>query len=158
MRRLLLTAALALLGAACGSPCGPGSGTVAFVIDGDTIELTSGVKIRYLSIDTPESTGGKNDCYGVAAADENRALVDGKTVQLAYDDAVCTDKYGRTLAWVTVDGTDVNKHLVQQGFACSYYLPPGGEKRADEFATCQSEAQTSRVGMWGSCTSITCGN
>jgi micrococcal nuclease len=112
--------------------------------------------VRYLNVDTPESTGGKNDCYGVAAADENRRLVDGKAVELTYDADACTDQYGRTLAYVKVSGTDVNAHLVKEGFACQYPLPPAGEARIEEFATYEAEASTARKGMWGSCSTITC--
>src|SRR3989338_8106322 len=36
------------------APAIPSSGRVAWVIDGDTVVLDSGVKVRYLGIDTPE--------------------------------------------------------------------------------------------------------
>jgi len=159
MRALLASVIAAAALSGCGSKCGPGSGTVVNVVDGDTIELESGVKIRYLLVDAPEITNGHNDCYGIEAADENRRLVDGKTVQLTYDDAECTDKYGRTLAYVSVDGVDVNKDLAQGGFACLLYLPPAGESRHTEFDGYVSEAQTNRAGLWGACGTIPgCGN
>ena len=44
--------------------CGPSSATVEQVIDGDTIMLSSGEKVRYLLVDAPEITNGHNDCYG----------------------------------------------------------------------------------------------
>ena len=75
---------LALLAATgCGTPeseCGPSEGVVERVIDGDTIELVGGVKIRYLMVNTPETTGGKNECYGDNAVTFNTDLVLGKTV------------------------------------------------------------------------------
>ena len=59
--------ALSIPCAACGndgSSCGPSSATVSRIVDGDTVELDTGVKIRYLMINAPETTNGHNDCYG----------------------------------------------------------------------------------------------
>ncbi len=69
-RALVLLGALAgLLGAGCGSPCGPSRGTVATVVDGDTVKLESGETVRYLMVDTPEVTSGKNECWGARGED-----------------------------------------------------------------------------------------
>ncbi|MBL8934601.1 MAG: thermonuclease family protein, partial [Archangium sp.] len=100
MRRPTLTLLAVSLVAGCGMPtptstCGPASATVARAIDGDTIELADGKKVRMLLVDTPESTNGKTDCYGHEAAQFTSDKVLGKTVQLTYDDASCTDRYGR---------------------------------------------------------------
>ncbi len=150
---------LLLSGSGCGKPeskCGPSTARVAFVVDGDTIELESGTKIRYLLADTTETTKGKNDCYGQEAATLNRTLVEGKTVSLAYDEAGCTDRFGRTLAYVTVDGVEVNSKLVKEGYACTLFVSPSGGARKDEFETYESEAKTARIGLWGACTTVTC--
>lgn len=144
---------------ACGStesPCGPPTGTVDHVIDGDTVDLVSGVRIRLLLVDAPEITHGKNDCYGVEAAQFTTDLVDGKDVQLKYDESGCTDKYGRTLAYVSVNGTELNAELARQGYACALYIPPAGTARHEEFEDYQSIAQTDRTGMWGVCAVIPC--
>ena len=156
--RAALSMLVALVACGCGptSKCGPGTAQVDRVIDGDTVVLKDGSKVRYLLVDAPETTGGKNDCYGTEAADFNRSKVEGKTVQLRYDDAECTDRYNRLLAYVSVDGVEVNKALAQQGMACVLYLAPGGSARHDEFLTYESEAKTSRTGMWGACTVIPC--
>lgn len=138
------------------SKCGPSSGTVASVIDGDTITLTSGVKIRYLLVDAPEITAGKNDCYGAEARDFNKSIVEGKNVTLAYDEAACTDRFGRTLGYVTVDGTEVNKLLVERGFACVLNIPPAGSSRADEFFAAERVAKSANRGVWGACNPVTC--
>jgi micrococcal nuclease len=155
--RLALAAALALLLAACGSsPCGPSSAMVDHVIDGDTIVLAGGDKVRYLLIDAPETTNGHNDCYGQQAADFNDMRVTGKTVSLTYDPQVCKDMYGRWLAYVFVDGVEVNSEEVKQGFACEYYFPPDGMSREQEFNDYQSVAKTNRTGLWGVCNPVTC--
>src|SRR5689334_22145819 len=98
MLRGLVALSLLLL-VACGrSPCGPATGVVTSVIDGDTIRLESGETIRYLLVDTPEVTHGKNDCFGPEAKDFNTQLVLGKTVSLWYPEGECHDRYERSLA------------------------------------------------------------
>ena len=79
-------------------------------------------------------------------------------MQLTYDDAECTDRYGRTLAYVKVDGVELNQELITRGMACYLYVKPGGQARSEEFATYEAEAKTNRVGMWGTgvCASIPC--
>lgn len=139
--------------AACGtssSPCGTTEAKVDRVIDGDTIVLTDGQKVRYLLVDAPETTLGHDDCYGSNASQFNSDLVLGKTVQLSYD-VECMDKYGRLLAYVTVDGMEVNTLLVERGYACVLHIPPDGDARADEFKNYQLEAKTAMRGLWGAC-------
>ena len=138
------------------SKCGPSSATVVNVVDGDTIDLDDGTRLRLLLLDAPEITLGHNDCYGHEAADFTANRVLGQKVTLKYDDSECTDKYGRTLTYVSIGSFDLNAELVKQGFACRLYIPPAGDSRQDEFATYESEAQTDRTGMWGACTSIPC--
>jgi micrococcal nuclease len=148
-----------LWAAGCGTPaskCGPATAQVESVIDGDTFTLVGGTKIRLLLVDTPEITKGKNDCYGHEAANFTTSLIGGKTVELSYDEASCTDRYGRTLAYVKADGVELNTALAQGGYACLLYVAPGGSARKEEFATYESEAKTNRTGMWGTCTLIPC--
>jgi micrococcal nuclease len=142
---------VAAMGAGCGgSPCGETEATVTRVIDGDTIELESGVRVRYLLVNAPETTNGHDDCYGQNAAQFNSDLVLNKTVHLSYDEQ-CTDQYGRSLAYVTVDGQEVNSLLVQRGYACVLYIPPDGAARADEFMALQLDAKNARRGLWNAC-------
>lgn len=159
-RGVALWPALAALSwSGCGaapSPCGPASAVVDYVVDGDTVELQGGQRLRLLLVDTPETTQGKNDCYGQEAKAFTVEKLAGKTVQLAYDDQACVDRYGRTLAWVKVDGLDLNAELVRRGLACTLFIKPGGQARADEFATYEAEAKTGRTGMWGACSIIPC--
>jgi micrococcal nuclease len=158
MKSMLVLAA-ALLASGCGptmSKCGPATGQVDFVVDGDTVELVGGTRIRLLLVDTPETTQGKNDCHGQEAKAFTVSQVAGKTVSLAYDEASCTDRFGRTLAYVTVDGVELNTELAKRGLACFLYVKPGGDARQEEFATYEAEAKTNRTGMWGACSAIPC--
>lgn len=141
----------------CGTPeskCGPSKAQVDYVVD--TFELVGGTKVRLLLVDTPETTQGKNDCYGQEAKAFTISQIAGKTVELSYDEASCTDRFGRTLAYVKVDGVELNSALAQQGYACFLYVKPGGAARQEEFATYEAEAKTNRVGMWGTCSVIPC--
>lgn len=150
----IVMAALAI--SACGGGrCGPASAEVARVIDGDTIELSDGKRVRYLLVDAPENTSGHVDCYGPEAAAYNRMLVEGQRIKLAYD-VECTDNYGRLLAWVEVNGVSVNARLIEQGYACVLYIPPNGESRRAEFMNLQAEARAAGRGMWGVCEVIGC--
>lgn len=152
----LVTAAV--LAAGCGgggNPCGPSSGVVDRTIDGDTIELVTGETVRYLMIDTPESTGGATDCFGTNAHDFNDALVVDKEVTLEYD-VECEDRFGRLLAYVSVDGVEVNTRLVERGYACVLHIPPNGDDRVDEFQALEDEAKAALRGMWGACKVVTC--
>jgi micrococcal nuclease len=91
----------------------------------------------------------------VNAAQLNADLVLGKTVQLDYEGA-CQDSFGRTLAYVTAGGQDVNKLLVERGYACVLHIPPGGDTRADEFTALEATARAARRGLWGACAAIPC--
>lgn len=156
MRSLLLTLVVAVT--ACGSPgsdCGPESAMVDRVIDGDTIVLTTGVKIRYLLINAPETTNGHNDCYGQNAATFNSDLVLGKRVDLTYD-VQCEDMFGRTLAYVSVDGQEVNSLMIQRGYACLLHISPDGDARVAEFKGYETDAKAAKRGLWGACDPIPC--
>ena len=154
---------LVTLLAACGSddgeatsPCGASHGLVTNVVDGDTIDLDTGERIRYLLVDTPESVGGATDCFGQEAKTFNHDVVLGHQVSLAYDEE-CTDRFGRSLAYVTVDtGPEINTLLVQRGYACVLYIPPDGTDRHTEFETLEAEAKAAGRGMWGACQVVTC--
>ncbi|HUS65278.1 MAG TPA: thermonuclease family protein [Kofleriaceae bacterium] len=156
MRARCLLVAVALFGCSGEEDerCGPSSGIVARVVDGDTVELESGEKIRYLMIDTPESTT-EIECYGEEAKEFNASLVEGKEVQLEYD-VECKDRFDRTLAYVTVDDREVNSLLVERGFACVLYIPPNGEGRMDDFESLEAVAEAENRGLWGACEENPC--
>jgi micrococcal nuclease len=137
-----------LLGA-CGEPsgCGPARARVRRVLDGDTIELASGERVRYLLVDTPETTSGNNECYGPEAREFNRSLVENREVVLRYEDP-CRDRYDRLLAYVSVEDREVNTHLVEQGYACVLHIPPNGDGRAREFQALEARARRSGRGIW----------
>ena len=119
------------------------------VIDGDTIELQNGQKVRYIGIDTPELTG-TNECYGLEAKDFNATLVENKKVRLEKDVSE-TDKYERLLRYVYVDTVFVNAQLVQNGFANATSYPPD-IKYQQQFLNLERQARENNKGLWASCT------
>ena len=95
--------ALAALGAAVSGSAAPQRGVVARVervVDGDTIVLAGGARVRLLQIDTPEP--GTAECYSRAAGrDLRRMLPTGAVVTLEADPALDqVDRYGRLLRYV----------------------------------------------------------
>lgn len=121
------------------------------VIDGDTIELADGRRIRYIGIDTPEVVHPKKpvDCFGNEAREANQELVEGKTIRLEKDISK-TDKYGRLLRYVYTGNTFVNDYLVRQGFAFASTYPPDVSHQ-EEFRLAEQEARKGNLGLWKGC-------
>lgn len=99
------------------------SGTVTTVIDGDTIEL-NGRTVRLSGINAPELTFGKKEAGALEAKQYLESLILGKQVMLDVDDLSQTDKYNRTLAKVYLEGMDVNREMLTQGYAKPMYIKP----------------------------------
>ena len=129
------------------------SGTfkVTRVVDGDTIEIEGGEKVRYIGVDTPETVDPRKpvQCFGIEASKKNKELVEGKTVRLEKD-ITDRDKYSRLLRYVWVDDLFVNLELVKQGFANSYSYPPD-IKYQKEFLAAETEAREAQRGLWKAC-------
>jgi micrococcal nuclease len=146
--RFALLAVVLAGGCSPDSPCGATEGTVTRILDGDTVELSDGRKIRYLLVDTPETSDG--DCFAENAKQFNTDLVLNKDIELSYD-VECEDRYGRTLAYVTVGGMEVNTLMIQRGYACVLHISPDGDARFDEFKALQLDAMRAGRGLWGMC-------
>ncbi len=125
--------------------------TVTRVIDGDTIELANGRRVRYIGIDTPETVDPRKpvECYGREAKAENERLVLGKKVRLEKDVSE-TDRYGRLLRYVYVEDVFVNDYLVRYGFAHAVTYPPD-IKLQERFQEAQREARENNRGLWAGC-------
>ena len=124
---------------------------VTRVIDGDTIVLQGGARVRYIGIDTPETSDPRKpvQCFGKEAAGKNRELVEGKIVRLEKD-ITETDKYGRLLRYIWVGDVLVNESLVKEGYAYSSAYPPD-VRYQDRFDKAQEFAQERNIGLWGVC-------
>lgn len=121
------------------------------VIDGDTVEIEGGEKIRYIGIDTPETkhpTKGV-ECFGKEAFAKNKELVEGKEIRLEKDVSE-TDRYGRLLRFVYIGDIFVNDYLLRQGYAHASTYPPD-VKMAEQFRAAEKEARENNRGLWSSC-------
>ena len=86
--------------------------------DGDTCTTESGEKIRLACIDAPEIRGKNADPLEAKASKEFiNNLLSNKKVKIKRID---TDRYGRTVAEIFVEGTNIQKLMVQNGFAKIY--------------------------------------
>lgn len=123
------------------------------VVDGDTIELDNGEKVRYIGINTPESVDPRRkvECFGKEASVYNKELVEGKEVRLERDISE-RDTYGRLLRFVYLeDGTFVNEVLVREGYAFVSTYPPDVVKQ-DIFRQAELEARNEKRGLWNAST------
>jgi len=90
------------------------------VVDGDTIYLDNGEKVRFVGVNTPER--GVNG-YITSKNFVQKLCLD-KEVGIDIDDSKHSDRYGRTLGVVIVDGKNVNEMLLKEGLAEIMYMPP----------------------------------
>jgi len=115
---------------------------VTSVIDGDTVELADGRRVRYLGIDTPES----GEYYAEEATARNKDLVEGKTVELQRGDRD-QDEYGRLLRYVYVDGVFVNAELIAGGYAKAYIFEPD-DRYSQILVQLEQYAKMREQGLW----------
>lgn len=98
------------------------------IIDGDTIEIENKTSVRLLGINTPE----KGELYYTEAKDFLEMILLNKTVSLEFG-RERYDLYGRLLAYVFFNDKNVNKEMVDEGYA-NIYFPAGRDKYYAIFA------------------------
>jgi micrococcal nuclease len=126
---------------------------VKWVIDGDTVVLANGQKVRYIGINSPELArdGHKAEPYGNAAKRFNASLVDRKSIRLGFDKER-NDQYERLLAYIFLkDGTFVNAEILSNGYAYLLYHRPN-IKHHSEMLQSQRAAMSAKKGIWQSWT------
>lgn len=128
--------------------------TVTKVVDGDTIRvLLNGQKltIRIIGLDTPETVDPRKpvQCMGKAASDRAKELLFNKQVVLEADPTQEeTDKYGRLLRYVFINGTDdygLGAILEGYGLEYTYRLP---YKYQTEYKNAENAARNAKTGLW----------
>ena len=103
------------------------------IVDGDTIDVDLDLgfdisftqRVRLAGIDTPESrtTDKYEKTLGLEVKDKlKHAIEHAKTVVIRTEKPDSTEKYGRILGWIFLDGNPVsiNQTLIDEGFAWSY--------------------------------------
>ena len=117
---------------------------VSRTIDGDTLEIGS-VKVRLASIDAPESdqlcldAHGQPWTCGIEAGEQLSAHIGNRSVECM---STGSDAYGRTLAVCTVAGENLNRWLVQQGWALAFV------RYSTEYVRDEEIARAARRGLW----------
>lgn len=141
--------------------------TVVDVVDGDTIDVRypNGTTdtVRLVGIDTPETYGPSDPadfegvpdtktglaCLADAGERASRTMtrwLNGTQITLVHDPLTdVRDRYGRLLAYVVHDGTNVNYRLVARGYARVYDTE---FRLAATFYAAESRAQEKRLGLW----------
>lgn len=152
--KLISQIALAFLAGLLGYSQISGSNTatkVASVIDGDTIKLEDGSKVRLIGINTPETVDPRREvgCYGKEASEFTKTRLVGKEIRLEKDVSE-TDKYKRLLRYVWIDDTLFNEELIREGYAQVSTYPPD-VKYKDRFLVAQEDARNNKKGLWSSC-------
>ena len=147
--------------AAQGSECASDADwhTVTHVRDGDTVDLDNGEAVRFLVMNTPETSS--DDCYAYAAKDFTRAAIaqSGERVCLVTDPtAEDRDLYDRLLRYVYVRDPaageapiNLNLRLVRLGYARVYYPYAYGRVYEPQAKAMQAAAKAEQRGGWGSC-------
>lgn len=131
---------------------------VSKVVDGDTIELRDGRKVRYLNIDTPESKKVNTpvQCYALDAYQFNKSKIENREIWIL-PDKEDEDRYGRSLRFIFLSEADTNSiekslnaELVKLGYARTSIYKPNNTYQ-DIFYKLQKEAENQKVGLWGKC-------
>jgi micrococcal nuclease len=151
--RALVLATLFIFPLACTGMHAGGSptATVARVLDGDTILLADGRHVRLVQLDAPETD--ENECY---AAEAKRVLIRllpfGAEVEIETDPALDKrDRFGRILAYVERDGTNINLELVREGAASPYFFHGNRGRYAAKLLQAARQAEQQQRGLWGAC-------
>lgn len=135
---------------------------VTRVVDGDTLKLENGERVRMIGIDTPEvhetaklyrdsrKTGQDREtirAMGKKASAFTKKLVGDKRVRLEFD-VEQRDRYGRLLAYIYLnDGTFVNAEIIKQGYGSLMTYPPN-VKHTELFRSLYEDARQNNRGLW----------
>lgn len=120
-------------------------------VDGDTAWFMlhdEMIKVRFLAIDTPESTN-KIEPFGKEASNYTCTLLtNAKKIEIEYDkNSEKLDKYNRHLAWIFVDTQLLQDLIIQEGLGEVKYLY-GDYKYTAVLEASQVVAKTKKIGIW----------
>jgi micrococcal nuclease len=119
------------------------------VVDGDTVLLENGERVRLLGVNAPRHSKTTIESFGKEATEFTKSMVEGKLVRLEFDPYTSRrDKSSRTLAYVFLaDGTFLNAEIIRQGYGFAVkYTPP--LKYEPEFVQLELKAKEHRRGLW----------
>jgi micrococcal nuclease len=128
-----------------------GEYAVERAVDGDTLLLENGVRVRLLGVDTPETVaeGRPVERWGpeASAFTRDQLAAAGMKARLAFD-RERVDDYGRSLAYVYLNGRLLNEELLRQGLAEPKLQYPYAQAMKDRFRRAAGEAKRAQRGLW----------
>lgn len=122
-------------------------GKVISISDGDTVTVldsnNTAWKVRLMGIDAPE----KHQAFGMKSKESLSDLIYGKSVSVEYHK---TDRYGRTVGKIMVDGVDANLEQVRAGLAWHYKQYQKEQSAEDRvtYSLAEEQARVTRKGLW----------
>lgn len=127
----------------------PGEFVVKRAVDGDTLLLSNGDRVRLIGVDTPETKHPERpvEPFGPQASEFTRVRTEGKRVRLEFDKER-TDDHGRILAYVYVDGQFLNEELIRAGMGRAITHFPFSASMKRRFRQAEEEARDARRGLW----------
>ena len=115
---------------------------VTQIIDGDTIAIEGGERVRLLGIDTPEKG---EDYYNDAKAFlEERILMKEVELEKSVENK---DGYNRLLRYVWLNGSLINIELIKEGLAKAYFYNDE-EQYKEMIAEAEKKAIDKKTGLW----------
>lgn len=119
------------------------------VVDGDTLLLETGERLRLLGVDTPETVKPNHpvERLGREASEFTGRFVEGKRVRLGFDKER-RDRYGRLLAYVYVDDLLLNEELLRAGLGEAQLQYPYSNVMKKRFRNAEEEARRAERGLW----------
>ena len=127
------------------------------VVDWDTIKIEKDwkeISIRMIGVDSPESNStryGYIECYGAEASNHLKQLLNGvKEIEIELDETQGEfDTYNRMLAYVRVNGTNINQKMIEDWFAWEYTYNKAYQYQK-EFQLAEEQANKNQKGLWSS--------
>ncbi|MFH0831867.1 MAG: thermonuclease family protein [archaeon] len=114
---------------------------VTNVIDGDTIVISGGERLRLLGIDTPE----KGEFYYKESKARMEELIENREITLEKE-GDNKDKYGRILRYIFLDDSNINMLLVKEGYAICYFYEES--RYQQECIQLEENARAGKIGRW----------
>ena len=136
-----------------GAPTAVAVSNVSKIVDGDTITMSNGEKVRLLQIDTPELAS--KECYAEQARIALVKLLSqsGKVTLTTDPNLDKIDRYGRSLRYVFIGKTNLNLKLVEIGAAAPYFYRSEKGVYAVQILKAAQNAQKLGLGLWSACPS-----
>lgn len=119
------------------------------VVDGDTLLLAGGQRVRLIGVDTPELArdGQLAEPWADSARDFLDSALADRTVSFGFD-RESRDKYGRRLVYAYHQGRLLNEAIIRAGFSRAETGFPYHESMKTRFRQAEREAREQRRGLW----------